>query len=265
MRDLCLVKIGGSVITDTHRANTPRIAEMRRLAKELKAASAKKSIIVGHGSGSFGHVVAHRYRTNEGLVNRQSLKGAALTRHSAAQLSQIFIEQLLKLGVNAFHFAPSAGAVASNGRIVSWDVEPIRNALKSGFMPVVNGDVVIDTKKGFCIASTEEGLRYMAAKLKPSMVIVGSDTDGAFTADPNTEKNARLIRLVTRKNIGRVRSYVGGSRKVDVTGGMRTKLEYVYEIARNTGATCMIINANVPGRLQDAISGKRVVGTIVRY
>jgi isopentenyl phosphate kinase len=265
MKDLCLVKIGGSVITDTHRANTPRIAEMRRLAKELRAASAKKSIIIGHGSGSFGHVVAHRYRTNEGLVNSQSMKGAALTRHIAAQLSQIFIEQLLRSGINAFHFAPSAGAVAANGRIVGWNIEPIREALKRGFMPVINGDVVIDTKKGFCIASTEEGLRYLATKLKPSMVIVSSDTDGVFTADPNTDKNAELIRLVTRKNINKIRGYVGGSRKVDVTGGMRTKLDYVYEIAKETGATCMIINAKVPGRLRNAILGKRIIGTVVKY
>lgn len=265
MRNLCLVKIGGSVITDTRKANTPRIAEMRRLAIELKAASARRSIIMGHGSGSFGHVVAHKYRTGEGLVNANSVKGAALTRHVASELSRIFIGQMLKLGINAFHFPPSAGAIARGGRIVSWDVEPIRNALKLGFMPVVNGDVVIDTKRGFSIASTEEGLRYLSTKLKPGVVIVSSDTDGVFTSDPNLDRDARLVRLVNRKNIRRIRSYVGGSRKVDVTGGMKTKLEYAYEIARTTGATCMIINAKVPGRLRDAIIGKKVVGTAVKY
>lgn len=66
-----LVKLGGSLITDK---NTP-FAEQRdvidRLTMEIHEAKHEKDItlVVGHGSGSYGHLLARRYQTQRGVIN----------------------------------------------------------------------------------------------------------------------------------------------------------------------------------------------------
>ncbi|MGC8587029.1 MAG: isopentenyl phosphate kinase [Candidatus Micrarchaeia archaeon] len=264
MKNLCLVKIGGSAITDISKPNTPRRGEIIRISKEIHAARKHVSIIVGHGSGSFGHVPAAKYKVQLGLINSRSLEGASMTQHAAAMLHRIVIGEMFKVGLKPASFPP-ANAITSGGRIKEWYITPIMRALENGFLPVTYGDVTMDLKQGVAIVSTEEALRYLANELKPSRIILGSDIDGVFTSNPKIDTNARLISRIDSRNIGSALSGASGSTKVDVTGGMRTKLKYLYEMSKNTGAEGMIVNINVPGRLYKAMLGKHVVGTVVKY
>ncbi|MDE1856513.1 MAG: isopentenyl phosphate kinase family protein [Candidatus Micrarchaeota archaeon] len=261
---LYLVKIGGSVITDIKRPNTARRTEIRRLSTEIKKALASgKKVIIGHGGGSFPHTVAHKYMVHKGFVNGDSRMGASLTQHSAASLNSIVMEQLLEDGIQAVSFPPSAGAVAKDCRIVDWNMNPIKQALKDGFVPVTYGDVVLDRKQGVCIASTEEVFRYLAYKLRPYKIVIGTDVDGLFTADPKIDRQASMIREIGPRNIAYALNFASKSRKVDVTGGMKTKLVDVYKISKRTGAICQIVNARVPGRIEKALEDLRVLGTVI--
>ncbi len=261
---LIFVKLGGSIITDTKKENTPLPAEISRLVCEIRDGGDGSKIILGHGSGSFGHVAAHRYELQKGLHREDSAIGAAITRKVAANLNSYVIDSMLDNGMNALSFPPSAGGITSNKRIVDWNIEPIKRALDHGFIPVVMGDVAIDTEKGIAVIPTEEPFRYLAEKLRPDKVIVASDIDGVFTADPHMDKDARLVGLITRENYEEALSHTGSSLKVDVTGGMRSKLAYLYDISEKYGATCQIVNATVPGRLRDAVAGREVIGTVIK-
>lgn len=69
-RNLVFLKLGGSLITDKTRPRTVRLDTLKRLCAEI--ASARKhdpnlQLLLGHGSGSFGHVAAKKYKTREGL------------------------------------------------------------------------------------------------------------------------------------------------------------------------------------------------------
>ena len=64
---LYFIKIGGSIITDTSKPSTPKLQEIERLVDEIKAGSEGHRILVGHGSGSFGHVAVHKYNLENGL------------------------------------------------------------------------------------------------------------------------------------------------------------------------------------------------------
>ena len=59
-----LLKLGGSLITDKANAKTPRRETLSRIALEIAAyrryAGADGRLILGHGSGSFGHIPADR-------------------------------------------------------------------------------------------------------------------------------------------------------------------------------------------------------------
>lgn len=264
-KPLYLVKIGGSIITDTKRSSTARIPNIDRLADELKRAvqDGKIRVIVGHGSGSFGHVAASRYKTHLGLINSSSMKGAAITQRKAAELHRIVLNEFMKRGLNVLSYPPSAGCVAERGTIKAWNLEPIKIALDNGFLPVVYGDVVVDRKQGISIVSTEEALRYIAKKLKPKRIIVAADTDGIFDMNPKDNSKARLIRSINAANIRSALRGASGSKKIDVTGGMHTKLRYLYGMSRSSGAICEIINGNSRGRLYSALSGEKTVRTVI--
>src|SRR2546429_7200246 len=61
---MLLVKLGGSVVTEKAHLRTPRPAAIHRLAREL--ASVRQPLLVVHGAGSYGHILARRPRLNEG-------------------------------------------------------------------------------------------------------------------------------------------------------------------------------------------------------
>ena len=159
MNGLYLVKLGGSVITDINHPNIARVTVIDRLMGEVKRAQGNNKIILGHGAGSFGHVVAHKFRVTEGLKDGRSRRGAALTQFSAAELHAIVMKRALKAGLPALSFSPSTGVIARKGRIMSWDIAPISSALRSGFLPIGYGDVVLDDAQGVSVASTEEIIR----------------------------------------------------------------------------------------------------------
>ncbi|MEM0124120.1 MAG: isopentenyl phosphate kinase [Candidatus Micrarchaeaceae archaeon] len=261
---LYFVKLGGSIITDTEKANTPKLKEIDRLVKEIKEGSKGARVIIGHGSGSFGHVAVRKYGLEKGLHGNESILGAAKTHIIAHELNRLLIKSLNKNGISALPFPPSAGGISRKGRISYWNIEPIKTALAVGFTPVVMGDVIVDSIKGIHIASTEEGFEYLAARFKPDKVISADDTDGVFDADPKIYKNAKLIRKINKKNIREALKSAGPSLKVDVTGGMHSKLQFLYNISKRYGSTCQIVNATVPGRLRDALMGKPVVSTIIK-
>lgn len=261
MKDIVMVKLGGSSITNVNVPNSAKVAAIKRLANEIKSSSDSCKIVLGHGGGSFPHVPAHKYKTGLGLINKNSLIGTSITQRAASQLHGIIMEQLVKIGVPAFSFPPSAGVIANGKKITTWNIEPIFDALEKGFMPVIYGDVALDKEQGVCIVPTEELFRYISNKLKPKRIVIGTDVDGVFTCDPKTNKDAKLVPIIDSENINQVAADRGRLRKFNVTGGMGSKIRFLHQISINTGAECIILNADKKDRIKDAIMGKKVVST----
>ncbi len=73
MSELILLKFGGSLITDKTHPYTPRLDILSELARQILAAKQSRpelALVLGHGSGSFGHVAAKEYKTREGVPLR---------------------------------------------------------------------------------------------------------------------------------------------------------------------------------------------------
>ncbi|MFN2297565.1 MAG: uridylate kinase, partial [Anaerolineales bacterium] len=72
------LKLGGSLITEKGRARTARPDVLRRLADEIaqaRNASPDLQIVLGHGSGSFGHTVAQQFGTAGGVRTAEEWRG----------------------------------------------------------------------------------------------------------------------------------------------------------------------------------------------
>lgn len=264
---LYMLKLGGGIVSDLSVQSKSLPDEIARVLGEIKESkeSGDFDLIIGHGSGSFAHIPAHEYRVNEGLVDGRSQKGSAITQQVAQELNRIIMAEGIKMGMNLFQFVPSSFAIAENGVLVEGTTSHIRHALDKGFIPLVYGDVMMDRQIGVSIASTEKVFGFLAKAFKVDRFILATDVDGVFDSDPRTNPGARLISTVDGSNIESLAESTGTNKaKVDVTGGMRTKLLGMHDMVLNAGTEGFIINGKVPGRIRDALLGKEVIGTAVR-
>jgi isopentenyl phosphate kinase len=250
---LTFVKFGGSVITDKRGQEAPDLAIISQLTRELSAARTAQldsNFVVGHGSGSFGHVYAARYGIHRGLNPEDDWMGFALTARAARRLHGIMIDALLAAGIPALSLQPSASLHSRGGELVHWHTDSLANALRYRLVPVIHGDVSFDEAQGSAIISTEALFVQLALQtpMRPNRIVLVGE-NAVYTADPNRSRSARLIPLITEHNIDTVLNYAGESRAVDVTGGMRSKLALTWQLVQALpGLEVFIIGAD-PGLL----------------
>jgi isopentenyl phosphate kinase len=259
-----LVKLGGSLITDKTRPESPRTEVIERLAGEVARAAGSGlagRLIVGHGSGSFGHVAARRYGLAQGIQSNDQLPGVSLTQERAAALHRIVTGALASAGALPFSIAPSSCVVSAAGVPVSLADEPLRLALGRGLLPVVYGDVVTDRDWGVSICSTERMFTLLARSLPASGVAVRrilwlGETDGVW------DDAGRTIPSISAATFGEAAKAIGAPAGVDVTGGMLHRVETALGLARQ-GIPSLILNGLVPGALERALRDEAVEGTEV--
>ena len=107
MTDLIFLKLGGSLITYKNIPRTARSEVIARLAGEIhaiKESDGDVGLILGHGSGSFGHVSAKKYGTRQGVNTTVEWGGFAEVWFQAATLNRILIEALISVGLPAITF-----------------------------------------------------------------------------------------------------------------------------------------------------------------
>jgi isopentenyl phosphate kinase len=261
MRPLVFVKWGGSIITDKSAVKKPRIDVIRRLGEELRTALPEYNILLGHGSGSFGHWAA---KSAESLKDKNPKQYAAYVHSVAAELNHIVVSELVNLGIPAFHVPPSAIIFSKDDYPTRLCTGALREMLRNGYLPVTYGDAVPDGVRGGTIFSTERVFYTLNPILKPKRIVLISDVNGVYTADPHDDPNAKIIPEITPKNFEEIRDALGGSKTVDVTGGMLAKVETMLATVRTSPwLESVVITSAEPGSMLRAIRGEHV-GTIIR-
>jgi len=233
MSELVFLKLGGSLITDKRRVETARPAVIERIAGEIAEAIAARpdmQLVLGHGSGSFGHFAAERFKVHKGGL--QDWRGYAETGAAAQRLNRLVHDALLKARVPAVSLQPSASAKAHDGELVELCVDPVDELLRRGAVPLVYGDVALDDVKGCTILSTEQILTYLARQLRPQRIIIAGEVAGVYSGDPQRDAIVRLIPEITSRNYAEVESMLTSSFGVDVTGGMASKVSELYALAQ---------------------------------
>jgi len=254
-----VLKLGGSVITEKDRPLTPNLQAIGRLAEEIARAKVSPIVIV-HGGGSYGHPIAKTYRIAGGFKDQAQLVGFSKTHEAMVSLNRLVVENLLDRRLPAFGMAPSSFILTSKGRIQVFQGELLTRAIKTGLIPVLYGDAVLDTDQGFAILSGDQIAALLAVKLKAERLIMGVDVDGLYDSNPKTDSSARLISRLTLEEVSELANKIGGAEVSDVTGGMLGKVsELMAPVAR--GIETVIVNALKPDYVYRALKGEKVVGT----
>ena len=297
MTELIFLKLGGSLITDKDKPFTPRLDKLADLAHEIASSwtlrgtpghTSALHLVLGHGSGSFGHAVAKQYGTRDGLPgplapfqlppNAKHLGGVARSAEGgkgsrgkywkgfaevwfqASQLNRFVMEALRAAGLPAVALAPVAAVTAHDMKVAAWDLRPLRAALEAGLLPVVYGDVIFDEVRGGTILSTEDLFSHLARELKPQRILLAGLEAGVWEDFPARTK---LMSRISLRSYEAMRDGIGGSASVDVTGGMAAKVEQMLELVSAVpGLTAEIFSAEERGNLSSALAGKQV-GTLL--
>lgn len=264
MSELVFLKLGGSLITDKTRPYTARLEKLAVLAGEIAAALQRTPslrLVLGHGSGSFGHTAAKAYGTREGLPQHPSGEtareywcGFAEVWYQASALNRYVMDALHTAGVPALALAPAASVTARDGQVAVWDLSPLTRALEAGLVPVVYGDVIFDEARGGTILSTEDLFLYLARQLRPSRILLAGLEAGVWVDFP---ARTRLLNEIRPESLEKNRDGLEGAAGADVTGGMQTKVEQMLSLVQQVaGLEACIFSGEDDGAIEKALAGK---------
>ncbi|ASJ04081.1 isopentenyl phosphate kinase [Thermococcus barossii] len=254
---MIIVKVGGSVFSDKKgKPENFEGATVRSIAREISKFYPRKSFIVVHGGGSFGHPEAKKYGIREGLpedwktANFRRI-GFTETHQAMLRANARFIEEFVRENLPAFSVSTSSVFITENGEVAYGDLEVVERLLELRFIPVLFGDVSVDLAKGIDILSGDQIITYLAKMLEPEKVVFLMDVDGVYDGKPG---EGSLVQSLARDEIDslleRLRCTASGT---DVTGGICNKLEEAKKIAEHSEV--WFVNGKVPGRLSGAIRG----------
>jgi isopentenyl phosphate kinase len=230
MENVLFLKLGGSLITDKKGVEAVREDVLNRLAAEIRQAreaAPDMLLLLGHGSGSFGHVAGAKHGTRQGVQSPEQWLGFTEVSAAALRLNRLVVEALLAAGIPTMSFAPSASVQCENGRITDIAVAPIQAALAAGLLPVTHGDVAFDRVKGGTIVSTEEVMMALAAALRPSWLLLAGETEGVY------DQAGQIIPHISQQTLPEIEDALRGSRGTDVTGGMASKVRAMLALVND--------------------------------
>ncbi len=255
---MILIKLGGSVITDKSKPFFFKKNNVDRLAYEIKKAD--QQIILIHGAGSFGHILAKEYTLSDGFSEKKQLYGMSATLAKVQKLNTMLLEVFLAHSLPVVSLPPHTYLQLADQKPTPTEFKVFEQYLKQGFIPVTFGDVVLDTHRGFTICSGDLLMYMFAEHFSPEKVVFVVDEDGLFTANPKIDKNAQFIEQTTGTTLKSF-STVANSH-ADVTKGMQGKLDIISAIAK-LGIDTILVNGNKDKRLYDILVGNKTVCTYV--
>jgi isopentenyl phosphate kinase len=257
---LTFLKLGGSLITDKAQPRTSRPEVLARLMEEIAAARAARAdlkLVLGHGSGSFGHVEGGKYGTRQGVRTPDQWRGFADVQAAAGELNRLVVDAARAAGLPMLNLPPSASAVCRDGVIQTMAVDPVRVALAHDLVPLVFGDVALDEVRGGTIVSTEDVFRFLAAIMRPDRILLAGIEPGVLARWPGGE-------VLPALDPGSTLGGIGGSHAADVTGGMASKVKEMLALAQAVpGVGVRIFSGTTPGLVYSALVDEARPGTAI--
>ena len=246
-----VVKVGTSTLAHrTGLLNIRRVEELCRVLSDLKNAG-HEIILVSSGAIGMG-------------VGKLSLKSRPTdmpTKQAAAAVGQCELMYTYDKLFSEYHhnvaqILLTASDIAQPNRRENIH-NTLRRLLELQALPIINENDTVATEE-ITIGDNDTLSALVATMLQAELLILLSDIDGLYDADPHTVPDARIIPVVESLT-EKIMALGGGSGSSLGTGGMATKLQ-AAKIATEAGTDMVIANGETPSVLYDILEG-RSVGT----
>jgi len=127
--------------------------------------------------------------------------------------------------------------------------------LELGALPIINENDTVSTAQ-IEIGDNDTLAAIVGRSIQADLIILLTDIDGLFTADPHKDPNGKLIPLV-EEITPEIMKLAGGAGSKQGTGGMTTKV-LAAQIATSAGCDMIIANGQKPQILYKIIAGEAI-------
>lgn len=261
MKKIILIKLGGSLITEKDKPMTACQDIIDQIAGEIAGLYRQTTdyqFILGNGAGSFGHYLVQKYNIQGGIKTPDQIEGFCQVQDAVAQLNRLVVKALLHEHVPVCTVQPSAILIAEDAQKKELFLQPIQQMMEKGIIPVLYGDIILDTKQGSHIFSTEDMFDLLIQADMPITTVVHL-TQVAGVLD----QNQKVIPVITEQNWPAVQKHIYAPKGFDITGGMKHKIEKALVYARKSVKT--IIISGEEGILTKTVHGECFGTTIVPF
>jgi len=249
-----VVKVGTSTLAhSTGRLNIRRVEELCKVLSDIKNAGHEVILVssgaIGMGMGKLG----------------LTRKGADMpTKQAAAAVGQC--ELMYTYDKLFAEYNHTAAQILITGDDVDHEdrrgnfQNTLFRLLELGALPIVNENDTVSTKE-IEIGDNDTLAAIVSVCVQADLLVLLTDIDGLYTADPHKDPDAKLIPVVERLT-PEIIALGGGAGSTLGTGGMATKL-HAAQIVTEKGIDMQITNGSRPSELYDIVAGK-TVGTLFR-
>tara|TARA_B100000029_G_scaffold231323_1_gene228777 strand:+ start:4290 stop:5090 length:801 start_codon:yes stop_codon:yes gene_type:complete len=255
-----VIKLGGGLITEKASMRTFDAVSMESVSiaiSELSALGA--SIVLVHGAGSFGHILAKEWSIADGLVPEISSNqrdAVRQIRSDMKELNAFVVSSLAEMGLECESYPPSEW-VTGTGRDFDGNLEKF-NRMADQPIPITFGDVVkMEDDSEFGILSGDD-LMLRLSKEIPEVthsIFLMTDADGIMDRPPN-ERGSRLLPTWSPRADFKSEH----KSQIDVTGGIRLKIERAAEISESVEQV-WILDGREPSRIIELVQTGKTLGT----
>lgn len=244
-----VVKVGTSSLTDeSGRIHPPRMWAIARGVLTLAEATGGTPVLVSSGAGAAG-------RERLGLTLPLTLPDKQAAAAVGQTLLMLDWERALAPRPVA-QLLLSAGDVRDRERYVNAK-HALEASLRLGAVPVVNENDSVATQE-LKLGDNDTLSAWVAYLVDADVLIILTDVDGLFEADPRRVPSARRVEVV--HDLAEAEALAGGSGSVRGTGGMASKLR-AARIASEAGIETWIVGHGGAGL--EALARGESPGTLV--
>ena len=245
--EIIILKLGGSLLTDKSTPFSLRAEILENCVNQI--IESKKTVILVHGGGSFGHPIAKKYQISQGLNDtiKDQLIGLSKTHQAMNKFNSIIINQFLDKGYPAVSIQPSSIFIKDFNQIFLKSIDPIKKLIELGIIPILYGDILLSWDNSFTILSGDQIILKLCEKLQKyriTKIIFAIEEDGIYIKDNGNKKLALKLKSNELNNLELAKL----DQKIDVTGGIKGKLETIKEI----------IKFNIPVQIVNGIKNKNI-------
>ena len=244
-----VVKVGTSTLA--HATGRLNIRQMEKLCKALSDLKNAGHEIILVSSGAIGMGV--------GKLSLSHRPGDMPTKQAAAAVGQCeLIYTYDKLFSEYNHVVAQILLTGDDLEHVDRRTNfenTLYRLLELGALPIINENDTVATQE-IAVGDNDTLGAIVAVSVQADLLVLLSDIEGLYTADPHTDPEAQLVPVVEEVT-PEIWALAGEKGSELATGGMVTKLR-AAEIATSHGVSMVLANGAAPEKLYDIVDGKSV-------
>ena len=250
-----VVKIGTSTLAHPGgRLNIRNVEELVKVLSDIKNAG-HEIILVSSGAIGMGIGKLNMDRAHMDVPAKQA--AAAVGQ---CELMHTYDTLFLKYSHTVGQILITSEDIEDPERRKNFE-NTMKTLLEFGALPVVNENDTVATTEINSVGDNDTLGAIVAKTIDADVLVLLSDIDGLYTADPNKDESAQLIETV-EEITEEIKSIAGGAGSSLGTGGMATKLG-AAQMVTEVGCDMIIFNGNNPEKLYDIVEGKKA-GTLFK-